>query len=286
MDYYPDAKVLLSVRDGEAWVRSMRADRVGDLPRRLGHPPRLRRARGARPAVARYVALMRRMTWEEGTGVLAGDTSTDEGLAARDGPLERERQAAPCPPIACSCGIPAKAGSRCAVPRGGGSLRGPLPRLNDTPSFREGIIGGALDVVNEWWDARERPATEPARRRAELSRRDGPAWSRRRRPERARSAGDRARGAEHGAGGVECLHGDVGLRGGGGDRGLEAVPRGARDRRERLRAGPGEQRASWRCGCRRSSSRRRSAARRRCRRRRRSRAARWGAPVHGKRYAR
>ena len=35
----------------------------------------------------------------------------------------------------------------------------PLPRLNDTASFREGIIGGALDVVNEWWDARERPAS-------------------------------------------------------------------------------------------------------------------------------
>jgi hypothetical protein len=35
----------------------------------------------------------------------------------------------------------------------------PLPRLNDTSSFREGIIGGALDVVGEWWDARERPAS-------------------------------------------------------------------------------------------------------------------------------
>ncbi len=30
----------------------------------------------------------------------------------------------------------------------------PLPRLNDTASFREGIIGGALDVVNEWWQER------------------------------------------------------------------------------------------------------------------------------------
>jgi hypothetical protein len=34
-----------------------------------------------------------------------------------------------------------------------------LPRLNDTQSFREGIIGGALDVVNEWWQARERPTS-------------------------------------------------------------------------------------------------------------------------------
>ena len=35
----------------------------------------------------------------------------------------------------------------------------PLPRLNDTISFTEGIIGGALDVIGEWWEARERPTS-------------------------------------------------------------------------------------------------------------------------------
>ena len=35
----------------------------------------------------------------------------------------------------------------------------PLPRLNDTLSFREGIIGGALGVINGWWEERERPTT-------------------------------------------------------------------------------------------------------------------------------
>jgi hypothetical protein len=34
-----------------------------------------------------------------------------------------------------------------------------LPRLNDTNSFREGIIGDALDVVGEWWGAREQAAS-------------------------------------------------------------------------------------------------------------------------------
>jgi hypothetical protein len=33
----------------------------------------------------------------------------------------------------------------------------PLPRLNDTKAFREGIIGGALDSVADWWAAREVP---------------------------------------------------------------------------------------------------------------------------------
>ena len=32
-----------------------------------------------------------------------------------------------------------------------------LPRLNDTQAFCEGITGGALGVVNEWWEERERP---------------------------------------------------------------------------------------------------------------------------------
>ena len=45
----------------------------------------------------------------------------------------------------------------------------PLPRLNDTASFREGIIGGALDVVNEWWDAARAPHQRPARRGAQLT---------------------------------------------------------------------------------------------------------------------
>ena len=31
-----------------------------------------------------------------------------------------------------------------------------LPRLNDTKAFREGIIGGALDSVTEWWAEREK----------------------------------------------------------------------------------------------------------------------------------
>jgi hypothetical protein len=34
-----------------------------------------------------------------------------------------------------------------------------LPRLNNTQAFREGMVGGALTVVNDWWEARERPAS-------------------------------------------------------------------------------------------------------------------------------
>jgi hypothetical protein len=33
----------------------------------------------------------------------------------------------------------------------------PLPNTNDTLAFKEGILGGAIGVVNEWWEQRDRP---------------------------------------------------------------------------------------------------------------------------------
>ena len=158
MDVYPDAKVLLSVRDGEAWVRSMRETVWG-----IFHGDSvIHHVSSARAVVdevwRRYIDLMVRMTWSEDTGVLAGDTFTDEGLIAvmqrwNDSVIEtvpaerllvwdpREGWDPLCEFLEAS--VPAE----------------PLPRLNDTQSFREGIIGGALDILNEWWDARERPLT-------------------------------------------------------------------------------------------------------------------------------
>jgi hypothetical protein len=33
----------------------------------------------------------------------------------------------------------------------------PLPNVNDTAAFKEGILGGAISAVNDWWNQRERP---------------------------------------------------------------------------------------------------------------------------------
>jgi hypothetical protein len=35
----------------------------------------------------------------------------------------------------------------------------PVPNANDTAAFKEGVTGGALAVLNQWWEQRERPAT-------------------------------------------------------------------------------------------------------------------------------
>jgi hypothetical protein len=35
----------------------------------------------------------------------------------------------------------------------------PLPNVNDTAAFKEGLIGGGLAILNRWWDERDRPAS-------------------------------------------------------------------------------------------------------------------------------
>jgi hypothetical protein len=156
MEHYPDALVLLSVRPAGDWVRSMKQTvwgmYFGDSP--MHH---LCEARAAvDPLWQRFMRLMRRMTWESG-GALAGeDIESDEGLAAamerwneqvrRDVPAARLLEWDPAEgwePLCAFLGV--------EVPDD------PLPRLNDSASFKEGITGGALDVLAEWWDARERP---------------------------------------------------------------------------------------------------------------------------------
>jgi hypothetical protein len=158
MDYYPDAKVLLSVRDGEGWVRSMRETVWGIFhgDSVIHHVCEARAVLD--PLWRRFTTLMKHMTWDEGTGALAGETSTDEGLAALMGrwndavkstvPSDRLLVWDPREGWEPLCGL-----LEVEVPAE------PLPHLNDTASFREGIIGGALGVVNEWWEKRERPAS-------------------------------------------------------------------------------------------------------------------------------
>ena len=158
MEYYPRAKVLLSVRTGEEWVNSMRPTVWGIFhgDSVLHHVCEARAA--VDPLWRRYMALMRWMSWDEGVGALAGETYSDEGLAGvMDAWNERVKQVVPAErllvwnpsegwePLCDFLEVPVPAE--------------PLPCLNDTLSFQEGIIGGALDVLGEWWMARERPTS-------------------------------------------------------------------------------------------------------------------------------
>ncbi|HEX4281096.1 MAG TPA: sulfotransferase [Solirubrobacteraceae bacterium] len=160
LEQYPDSKVVLSVRSADGWVRSMR-DTIwsmyfGDS---VMHHMCMARAQ-LDPLWRRFMDLMIHMTWAEGTGGLEPPegTFTDEGLAAamdrwnervkRDVPADRLLVWEPREGWGPLCDF-----LEVAVPDE------PLPNVNDTAAFKEGILGGAIAVVNEWWDQRERPAT-------------------------------------------------------------------------------------------------------------------------------
>lgn len=158
MDYYPDAKVLLSVRGSEKWVQSMRETVWGIFhgDSVIHHMCDARAV--VDPLWSRYVTLMRGMSWDDDTGALAGDTSTEAGLAAA---MERwnDEVKRTVPADRLLVWDPSEGWEPLCAWLGEDVPAEPLPRLNDTASFREGIIGGALDAVGGWWDQRERPTT-------------------------------------------------------------------------------------------------------------------------------
>ncbi len=158
MEAYPQAKVLLSVRDGEEWVRSMRQT-VWAVVHGDDVIHHLCEARAAvDPLWRRFLALVREMTWQEGSGALAGETYSDAGLAAvMDSWNENVKRTVPADRLLVW--YPSEGWDPLCSFLDMDVPPDELPRLNDTTSFREGIIGGALDAVNEWWDARERPTS-------------------------------------------------------------------------------------------------------------------------------
>jgi hypothetical protein len=158
MDNYPHAKVLLSVRDSEEWVRSMRQTVWGVFhgDTVLHH---LCEARATLdPPWRRFMALIRHITWNEPTGALAGETFTDAGLA---GVMERWNESVKrtVPADRLLVWDPNEGWAPLCEFLGVDVPAEELPRLNTTQSFREGMIGGALTVVGDWWEARARPAS-------------------------------------------------------------------------------------------------------------------------------
>ncbi|HXD55777.1 MAG TPA: sulfotransferase [Solirubrobacteraceae bacterium] len=153
MEEYPDAKVLLSVRDAEVWSRSMEQTIWG-----MWHGDSvlhyLNEARQVvDPLWKRYITMMSKLNFSE-TGAFAGADDMPKLMAAMerwnqqvqaDVPAERLLVWKPeegVAPLAEFLEVPRPAED--------------LPRLNDTKAFREGIIGGALDSVTEWWESREK----------------------------------------------------------------------------------------------------------------------------------
>ena len=157
LERYPDAKVLLSVRDPDAWVASMRKTiwaLFHDERSVIHHVSEARAA--VDPLWRRFLDLMTAMNWDPETGAMAGDHATDAGLAAI---MRRwnDDVLATVPAERLLVWDPAEGWEPLCAFLDVDVPGEELPRLNDTRAFCEGIIGGGLGAVNEWWDARERP---------------------------------------------------------------------------------------------------------------------------------
>jgi hypothetical protein len=160
MDVYPDAKVLLSVRDGESWARSMR-DTIwgifyGDIL--------LRDLSNARakvdPEWAAYLEMMSEM-WDRSGLMPGGVETTPEAMGEALARYHEEVQQA----------VPSERLLVWSVSEGWEPLCDfldanvpdmPFPHLNDSREFNERLVDGSLQVLSEWRRAQQEsvPATK------------------------------------------------------------------------------------------------------------------------------
>lgn len=151
IEVYPDAKVLLSVRDGEAWEPSFR-ETIWTMTYGDSLMPLLSRARAQiDPLWQRYLALVDRMFWNE-QGVFAAGSEPDQMIAQMEAHNEQVRRAVPAErllewrvtdgwePLCAFLGVD--------VPGE------PLPHANDRETFLERVCDAALDTLGSWRERR------------------------------------------------------------------------------------------------------------------------------------
>lgn len=158
MDFYPEAKVLLSVRDPDGWERSMRqtvwAVRHGESLLRLLSSAQAH----VNPQWRGFLGMIDRLIWE-GKGTFAG--GHDEPAQLIDAMLRHNEQV--------QRDVPAERLLVWDVAEGWGPLceflalpvpEVDLPHANDRTEFLNRIIDGSLRSLQEW---RERQTTvEPS----------------------------------------------------------------------------------------------------------------------------
>jgi hypothetical protein len=156
MDAYPDAKVLLSVRDPEAWERSFR-ETIWTMSHGRSLMPLLAHARAeVDPRFRRYLELVDRMFWGPQGTFAAGHAEPAQLIEQMLAHHERvKRTVAPERLLVWEVGEgwePLCEFLDVPVPDE------PLPHANDRGEFVERVIGGALDALAAW---RESSAPAP-----------------------------------------------------------------------------------------------------------------------------
>lgn len=145
MDYYPDAKVLLSVRDPEAWEPSFR-ETIWEMSYGKSLMPLLAHARAeVDPRWRSYLALVERMFWgPEGT-FAKGNAEPEQLIEQMIAHTERVKRDVPADrllvwevtegwePLCEFLGVDVPAT--------------PMPHANDRGTFLERVINGAMDAI-------------------------------------------------------------------------------------------------------------------------------------------
>jgi Sulfotransferase domain len=159
LEVYPEAKVLLSVRDSDAWERSMRQTIWGvfygdSLTRHLSSA----RAR-VDPRWNSYLEMMTEM-WGR-SGLMPGGEATDAASMRTAMEKYHEQVKASVAPdrllvwTASDGWEPLCAFLEVDVPDA------PFPRANDAKMFNERLIDGSLSVLQQWW-TEQQPAVASA----------------------------------------------------------------------------------------------------------------------------
>jgi hypothetical protein len=147
MEAYPEAKVLLSVRDPESWERSFR-ETIWTMSHGKSLMPLLSRARAEiDPRWHAYLELVDRMFWGPQGTFAAGDEPAQmiEQMLAHHEEVKRV--------------VPAERLLVWEVTDGWEPLceflevdvpDGPMPHANDRDTFLERVIGGAMQALTSW----------------------------------------------------------------------------------------------------------------------------------------
>src|ERR1039458_737746 len=155
MDFYPDAKVLLSVREPESWERSFRSTIVdmcyGESLIRLLSSAR----REIDPRWRSYLALGDRMFWGE-QGTFAAGHCPAELIEQANAYNEKVKRTVP--PERLLVGKVTGGWEPLCEFRGVDAPGEPLPHVNDRDTFLERVINGALDALQAWRERGAPPA--------------------------------------------------------------------------------------------------------------------------------
>jgi hypothetical protein len=149
MDVYPDAKVLLSVRDPESWERSFR-ETIVTMSHGDSVMPLLSRARAEiDPRWREYLAFVDRMFWGPRGTFAEGWAEPAMLIEQMIRHTEQVKQAVP-PDRLLVWEVTDGWAPLCQF-LGAPEPSGPLPHANDRATFLDRVMGGALDALQRWY---------------------------------------------------------------------------------------------------------------------------------------